>query len=758
MRTLVFDENLLRQTTQGMASLEFMETLTGEHYQHMASEGLLEVVSVNPGGVVSKQGDPAESFFIILSGSATIRRGPTAKSSWTIGRLDQFETFGEVALIDGCVLETTVIAESELLLLQFSPSAFQQMYTKISEFKSALEEIAETRRKERQAALDLPCREAASKVPLHVIQRHKVMPIRQEGQILVAGFVGKSSPGLMMRLKAHIPPGVNVAPVQIERDYFQASLQYLLRLQAEENNEDTSHLEAPVQADREVGAVVSKPNSSGEKAVGFDDVGSADDQTSRRHLDPISAADDETALGVGSEAAGLVVDSVANSTEQGSSEAHLWSEVGGSIPESLTDEGVGTIPVPSIDEFVVEDSVSDVDAGDESPDALPALAAAATLLSASSSQGLVITEEFCSPASRLRPREAKERLSAELGSLLAQLNGSFHRRLTFLSSAKAFVDDPVCGGAPEFQGSFLETELLSFVDPLLTFEGVSRFKRMGHIRFCAEGVDGRYRVTMSREHRGLRVSFQRIPVLPAFEDVCDLGPDEESQFAPKSAGGLVLVGGDNGARSLLLTALSSRALDGSSRSAISLEDPIEVLADLALPWISQRELGSDFSTVQDGLTGALREAPDVLWITAEFSKSSLHDLLRHTRAGLLAYVCFPGIRSIDLLRRLVAELASDPGVRDALSQDLRGVICPRICHADDGKAVLASDHLVPNNALRGLVSSGTLSDRTVVSTRECESLLRLDEALKRLAENEKISWDEARKMSRSGVDTSSGDG
>jgi CRP-like cAMP-binding protein len=71
---------------------------------------------------VVREGAPGDSFFVILDGTATVKR-PGKRHV----RLKQGDFFGEMALIDGAPRTATVEADSEVLTLQIGRSQFGKL-------------------------------------------------------------------------------------------------------------------------------------------------------------------------------------------------------------------------------------------------------------------------------------------------------------------------------------------------------------------------------------------------------------------------------------------------------------------------------------------------------------------------------------------------------------------------------------------------------------------------------------------------------
>ena len=81
-----------------------------------------DVVRVDGGKVLTRQGALGEEFLLIVDGSARVERDGTP-----IARLDAGDFFGEMSLIDGKPRSATVIAETPITLLVVDSRSFRSL-------------------------------------------------------------------------------------------------------------------------------------------------------------------------------------------------------------------------------------------------------------------------------------------------------------------------------------------------------------------------------------------------------------------------------------------------------------------------------------------------------------------------------------------------------------------------------------------------------------------------------------------------------
>jgi CRP-like cAMP-binding protein len=83
--------------------------------------GLARVSDYTEGAVVMQQGDPADSFHLVLAGRARVLGKPRAKI------LKTGDYFGEMALIDGAPRSATIAAEGELRTMRIPRKPFLRL-------------------------------------------------------------------------------------------------------------------------------------------------------------------------------------------------------------------------------------------------------------------------------------------------------------------------------------------------------------------------------------------------------------------------------------------------------------------------------------------------------------------------------------------------------------------------------------------------------------------------------------------------------
>jgi CRP/FNR family cyclic AMP-dependent transcriptional regulator len=103
-----------------LAGVPLFSGLSKRHLRRLAA--MAEEVQFAEGAMMAVEGEPGDTFYVILEGRARVRRG-----NRTVARVSSGDYFGEVSLIDGGPRTASVEAETPIEALALSRSEFRQM-------------------------------------------------------------------------------------------------------------------------------------------------------------------------------------------------------------------------------------------------------------------------------------------------------------------------------------------------------------------------------------------------------------------------------------------------------------------------------------------------------------------------------------------------------------------------------------------------------------------------------------------------------
>lgn len=258
--------------------------------------------------------------------------------------------------------------------------------------------------------------------------------------------------------------------------------------------------------------------------------------------------------------------------------------------------------------------------------------------------------------------------------------------------------------------------------------------------------ESRFRVNVYKR-RGLYglVAKKIVSEIPSFGE---LGFDTSMEEEVDVDHGLVLFAG--AANTGKTTSMASCVdLYNSTRTyhIITIEDPIEYLHVNKKSVISQREIGPDVATFEDGIQSALRQNPDVMAIGEMRSVEVVKTALRAAETGHIVLGTIHSASLSEVVTRVTGmfDEASAPEIRAELASALRLIVWQKLISLDIedfpglNRMAMLYERIETTSAVRNLIRSGRegqLSNeiRTQLGGKDFE------EQLHKLAEKRLVSY------------------
>jgi CRP-like cAMP-binding protein len=111
---------MARGGPDALSDVPLFAGLSRRHLRHVA--GLTEEERFDEGFKLAEEGQPGETFYVVLEGEAKVIRGGRK-----IARLLPGDFFGEIALIDGGPRTASVVAETPIATLSITRKRFRKM-------------------------------------------------------------------------------------------------------------------------------------------------------------------------------------------------------------------------------------------------------------------------------------------------------------------------------------------------------------------------------------------------------------------------------------------------------------------------------------------------------------------------------------------------------------------------------------------------------------------------------------------------------
>lgn len=265
--------------------------------------------------------------------------------------------------------------------------------------------------------------------------------------------------------------------------------------------------------------------------------------------------------------------------------------------------------------------------------------------------------------------------------------------------------------------------------------------------------DSRFRLNWGRDRHGITLSARLLAGrIPTAEELNLPAPVRRLAELER---GLVLVTGQTGSgKSTLLASLLADIAMNQARHLITLEDPIEyVLPKGPRSVVTQREIGPHAFGFKEGLTQALRQDPDVIFLGEIRDAVTAKTAIEASESGHLVFGTMHTRDAASTVERLINLLAdSDVGdVRQLVAYVLTAVISQSLLPRNDGSGrVAAQEVLLVTDAVKNQLGSteGLKTIRSTMQTNREIGMQTMEMHLARLVRAGTVSESVAEHTSR----------
>ena len=278
------------------------------------------------------------------------------------------------------------------------------------------------------------------------------------------------------------------------------------------------------------------------------------------------------------------------------------------------------------------------------------------------------------------------------------------------------------------------------LDKLGVADAVHTSERLGAIRIHATRGKNAPRVA-------IRFLARSIPAL----ETLHLPPVVDTFAELRS--GLVLVAGPSGSgKSTTIASILDRINATTKKHVVTFEDPVEYTHLWLKSVVTQYEVGRDIATFAEGVRGALRADPDVLFIGELRGVETVTACLQAAETGHLVFAALhTPSESAQAVNRIIGLFPADEqdNARMRLADSLRALVGLRLLPLRDGTGLRAAAEIaVTNDALRRMIRDGSTHQlRSLIASSRREGSQTLETHLGELVSDGLIELSAARSVS-----------
>ena len=247
---------------------------------------------------------------------------------------------------------------------------------------------------------------------------------------------------------------------------------------------------------------------------------------------------------------------------------------------------------------------------------------------------------------------------------------------------------------------------------------------------------GAIRIHVSRGKYGPRLAIRLLArSIPELDDL--RLPEIVSSFAELRSG-LVLVAGPTGSgKSTTIASILDRINATAAKHIVTFEDPIEYQHRWLRSVVTQYEVGRDVASFAEGIRGALRADPDVLFIGELRGLETVTACLQAAETGHVVFAALhTPSESSQAVNRIIGLFPSNEqeNARLRLADSLRALVGLRLLPLRNGSGLRAAVEVaVANEAVRRLIRDGATHQlRATVASSRREGMQTLEAHLSEL--------------------------
>ena len=286
----------------------------------------------------------------------------------------------------------------------------------------------------------------------------------------------------------------------------------------------------------------------------------------------------------------------------------------------------------------------------------------------------------------------------------------------------------------------------TMLDEILDDSQKTTFLKNHRLDFGYSFSEARFRVNLFNELRGGNAGFRIIPFKELTFDYIGL-PLSAHKFADKRSG-IVLVTGNSGTgKSTTLSSFITYINSNYLKNIITVESPIEYIFEDNKSMISQRQVGVDCASFEEGIADALHSDCDVIFISDLIDAEEVEMCLQAAESGKLVFAIIQGNSSRQALDRFIklCPKYSQNQIAFRLAKTLLGTISQTLIAKKSEAGRIAAYEVFINSAN----SKKIISERklqlipSLIDSSSSEGMISLDNYIINLVHSGKITKEEA---------------
>ncbi len=281
--------------------------------------------------------------------------------------------------------------------------------------------------------------------------------------------------------------------------------------------------------------------------------------------------------------------------------------------------------------------------------------------------------------------------------------------------------------------SLTRDDLEHCLNLMLTPDQKNLFIEQRELDFSWQLDDRRFRVNAYFQRGVPSLAFRLIPsTIPTLERIG--APKILSSLIDATQGMLLVTGRTGSGKSTTLAAFIHEITCHRKCHILTLEDPLEFEHHSDQCFISQRELGRDFTSFPQALRAALREMPDVLLVGEIRDQETMSMSMEAAAAGIFVLGTLHTKGAAETAMRVESIFPIDrrDAIRDQFADVFTAIISQQLLRSKAGGRVCAAEVLLATPASRSLIRQGKyIQLESVMMSGRAQGMQTMTEAVER---------------------------
>lgn len=198
--------------------------------------------------------------------------------------------------------------------------------------------------------------------------------------------------------------------------------------------------------------------------------------------------------------------------------------------------------------------------------------------------------------------------------------------------------------------------------------------------------------------------------------------------------GLIVISGPTGSgKSTTLASLLEGINKLYAKRIITIEDPIEYLHKWNKSIISQREVGKDTPSFQEGLRSALRQDPDIIMVGEMRDKETVATALQAAQTGHLVLTTLHTATTLEAINRIISFFPSSAHgqVRAEIASCFRAFVAQKLFQTKNNKRYAAFEVLLNTEAISHCIRTGEINQIPIYMDKNL-GMIKMEESIQGL--------------------------